>query len=50
MDDRFFDGVWPQNSAVADSVGIRGGLWRHNEGCVEVKQLGVERVTIRSKS
>jgi hypothetical protein len=50
MDDRFFDRIWPQNSAVADSAGIGGGLWRHHEGCVEVKQLGAERVAIRSKS
>jgi hypothetical protein len=44
-----FGRVWPQISAVAVSVGIRGGTWRHHEGCAEAKKLCVERVAVRSK-
>jgi hypothetical protein len=40
----------PQNSAVAVQAGIGGGTWHHHGGCVEAKQLHVERVTVRSKS
>jgi hypothetical protein len=47
---RVFDRVWLQNSAVAVPVAIRGGTWRHHEGCVKAKQLHVERVAIISKS
>jgi hypothetical protein len=47
---RVFDRVWPQNSVVAVSAGIRGNTWRHHEGCVEAKQLRVERVAVISKS
>jgi hypothetical protein len=31
----------PQNSAIAILVEIRGGTWRHREGCVKAKQLHV---------
>jgi hypothetical protein len=40
----------PQNSAVAVQAGIGGGTWHHHGGCVEAKQLHVERVSVRSKS
>jgi hypothetical protein len=43
-----FDRVWPQNSAVAVPMGIKGGIRRHHEGCIETKQIHVERVTVRS--
>jgi hypothetical protein len=39
----------PQNLAVVVPVGIGGGTWNHNEGCIKAKQLRVERVTIGSK-
>jgi hypothetical protein len=29
---------------------IRGGTWHHHEGCIEAKQLRVERVAVRSIS
>ena len=45
-----FDRVWPENSAMAVPVGIGGATWRHHEGCVEEKQLRVERVSVSSKS
>jgi hypothetical protein len=47
---RVFDRVRPQNSVMAVPTGIRGGTWRHREGCVKVKELRVERVAVRSKS
>jgi hypothetical protein len=31
-------------------MGIRGGTRRHHEGCIELKQICVERVTIKSIS
>jgi hypothetical protein len=31
-------------------VGIKGGMWYHHEGCVETKQLYVERMAVKSKS
>jgi hypothetical protein len=40
----------PQNSAAMIPMGIDGGTWHHNEGCVEVKQLRVERVAVGSKT
>jgi hypothetical protein len=40
----------PQNLTVAVSAGIRGGTWHHHKGCVEAKQLCVERVVVWSKS
>jgi hypothetical protein len=45
-----FDRVWLQNSAVAVSAGIRGGMWRHCKGYVKTKQLRMERVAVRLKS
>jgi hypothetical protein len=45
-----FDRVGPQNSAAAIPLGTGGGTWRHHGGCVEVKQLPVEWMAIRSKS
>jgi hypothetical protein len=47
---RVFDRVRPQNSVMAVPTGIRGGTWRHREGCVKAKELRVERVAVRSKS
>jgi hypothetical protein len=44
-----FDRVWPQNSSMAVLTGIRGGTWRHREGCVKAKQLCVECVVVISK-
>jgi hypothetical protein len=38
----------PQNSEVAVPTRIEDGTWRHHEGSVEVKQLRVECVTIKS--
>jgi hypothetical protein len=26
----------------------RGGTWHHHEGCIEAKQISVERVVVRS--
>jgi hypothetical protein len=46
---RVFDRVWHQNSVVSVLAGIKGGVWRHHEACIEAKQLRVERVAIRSK-
>jgi hypothetical protein len=39
-----------QNSVVAVPVGIEGSTWHRHKGCVEVKQLHVERVAISSRS
>jgi hypothetical protein len=39
----------PVNSIMTISAGIGGGMWHHNEGCIEAKQLHVECVAIRSK-
>jgi hypothetical protein len=47
---RVFDRVWPQNSAVVVSAGIRGDTWHHREGCVKANQLHVECMAVRSKS
>jgi hypothetical protein len=47
---RVFDRDRPQNSVVAVPTGIGGGMWRHHGGCVEEKQLRVERVAVRSIS
>jgi hypothetical protein len=40
----------PQNSVATVLVGIGGDTWHHNEGCIEAKQLHVERVAVRSKT
>jgi hypothetical protein len=40
----------PQNSKVAVLAGIKGGTWRHRKGFVEVKQLCVECVIVKSIS
>jgi hypothetical protein len=40
----------PQNLAEAVPEGIGGGMWRHSEGCIEVKQLHVERVAVGSRT
>jgi hypothetical protein len=40
----------PQKLVVAVLAEIRGGTWRHHEGCVVAKQLCVERMAVRSKS
>jgi hypothetical protein len=47
---QFFDRVWSQNSAMVVSAGIGGGAWRHHGWCIEMKQLCLERVPVRSKS
>jgi hypothetical protein len=45
-----FDRVWASKLGGAVLVGIGGSPWRHNEGCIEAKQLRVECVAVRSKS
>jgi hypothetical protein len=50
MDDGFAE-FGPQNLvATVVLVGISGDTWHHNEGCVKVKQLHVERMAVRSKT
>jgi hypothetical protein len=40
----------PQNSMAAVPMGIGGGTWHHNEGCIKAKQLRVEHVAIGLKT
>jgi hypothetical protein len=40
----------PQNSTVAVPVGISGGTWHYNEGCIKAKKHRVERLVVRSKT
>jgi hypothetical protein len=45
-----FHRVWASKLSGAVLRGIEGGTWQHREGCIKVKQLHVERMTIMSKS
>jgi hypothetical protein len=40
----------PQNSAMVVLEGISGGTWHQSGGCIEAKQLRVERMAIGSKT
>jgi hypothetical protein len=37
-------------SAAVFPEGTSGSTWSHNEGCVNVKQLCVERMAVKSKT
>jgi hypothetical protein len=45
-----FSKFGPQTSVAMVPKGTGGDTWRHSEGCINVKQLRVERVGVGSKT